>query len=532
MIGLKRTKRGDKILVIDTYTDVDSTVDIQDGFFDCIMIKAKNERSLANILNGASPILSYKCSYKPVFATVIDDKDRAINSLIDLYTNNYDTDKVYEIIDKIKRATRKYHIKREIERPKSPNQLFSNICRYLLSRDTTVIEHRLVELSSSGYINPIVEHYHNMGMFHLSELFMFKDTMIENGIFRIRKFHMKQHLCPHCNHSHLLYSECCPKCGKSDLRIENVIHHFSCANVAPESSYNVGGVLVCPKCGKMLRHIGVDYDRPAVIYTCNVCSNSFTTPLTKATCTFCENTVDVIKLIPHDVVDLEITEEGIRALTHGSVVFSNFVNYNDNYLEYSIFENRIRRLLQENRVTDTYKVLIAKIWILNKDRSTQKIKDSIQSNLCQIFFNNKVSYNNNIFYVAHSLYDKEYDTQEVERTFRENVSAGIRKISNKIEQDEIVCCTCTQCEKKDGENYEEFFDDLKLVAALPDDFCQYSENPEENTEKPDLEKFTTADLRIDKDERRTRLYNRIIYLLVVIAGVVFAAALVTLAMFH
>ncbi len=120
----------------------------------------------------------------------------------------------------------------------------------------------------------------------------------------------------------------------------------------------------------------------------------------------------------------------------------------------------------------------------------------------------------------------------MERTFRENVSAGIRKISNKIEQDEIVCCTCTQCEKKDGENYEEFFDDLKLVAALPDDFCQYSENPEENTEKPDLEKFTTADLRIDKDERRTRLYNRIIYLLVVIAGVVFAAALVTLAMFH
>lgn len=33
MIGLKKTKRGDKVLVIDTHIDVDSCVDLQENFF-------------------------------------------------------------------------------------------------------------------------------------------------------------------------------------------------------------------------------------------------------------------------------------------------------------------------------------------------------------------------------------------------------------------------------------------------------------------------------------------------------------------
>ena len=532
MIGLKKTKRGDKVLVIDTYIDIDSTVDIQENFFDCVMIKAKNIQNLSNILNGASPILSYKCSYKPIFASIIDNKERIIDNLIDLYTNDYDTEKAYDIIDDIKRATRKYKIKREIDRPKTPNQLFSNICRYMLSRDKTVIEHRLIEMSSNGYINPIFEHYHKMGLFHLSEMFMFKDTMVEYGAFRVRNFRMKQHLCPHCNHSHLLYTECCPKCEKSDLKMESVIHHFSCANVAPESSYNVGGMLVCPKCGKMLRHIGVDYDRPAVIYTCKTCGNSFTTPITKATCTNCENTMDVNKLIPHDVVDLEITEEGIRALTQGSVIFSNFVNYYDNYLEYPIFENRMRRQLQENHFAEKYKVLVAKIWILDKEKKTTKIKDSIQSDFCKIFFNHKVSYSNNIFYAATSLFNDEYDDEETEARFRNDISIGIRKVANEIGKDELVCYTCMERTKTNEDNYEDFFDELKLVAAVPDDFTPYSDLPVEKIEKPNMDVFNKVDLRVDKDEMRTRMYNRIIYLLVLVAGIVFVAALIVLAMFH
>ncbi len=519
MIGLKKTKRGDKVLVIDNYIDVDSCIDIQEDFFDCVMIKARTEQALSSILYGASPILSMKCSYKPIFVNkTIDDKPRIIDHLIDAYTNDYDSEKVYDIIDNVKRACLHYNIKREMARPTTPNHLFSNICRYLLSRNQRVITHELIEMSSTGYINPIFELFHAMGMFHLSEMFMFKETMLEYGALRIHKFHLKQHLCPHCNHSHLLYTECCPQCGKSDLKLQNIIHHFSCANVSPESSYNVGGMLICPKCHKMLRHIGVDYDRPAVIYSCNTCGNSFTTPETKAVCTNCEETSPVSRLIPHDVADTEITEEGVRALTEGSVIFSNFVNYYDNFMEYAIMISRVRRQLLANSLTTDYTVLIGKVWILDKERKTVKIKDSIQADLCKVFFSHKVSYNNNIFYVASSIFQEEADNQVITAQFRHDLSAGIRKIAHKIEPGESVCYTFMSQSKTHDDNYEDFFENMSYVAAVPDDFCDYSAKPVQQIEVPDLSLFRQEDAKGDKDERRIAFYKKVVALLVVTAG--------------
>ena len=334
MIGLRRNKRGDMVLTIDSFIDVDSTPDIQSDYFDCLYINTTSERAFHAIMFGASPILSYKCSYKPLFAnTAVSGKEQMIDYIVDAYVSDMSNEKVYEIIDKIKKAKEKYGIKQEIARPTQPNQLFSNILRYLLSRDQRVLGHRLMEKSSLGYINPIFEHYHSMSLFHLAEMFTFKDSMVECGALRKSHYLIKEHLCPKCNHSHLLYTECCPNCGSSNLKIQNIIHHFSCANVAPESAYNVGGMLICPKCHKKLRHIGVDYDRPAVIYSCNDCENSFTTPLTKATCCYCQSTYPVNALVPRDVVDYEITEEGIRMLTKTGLMFSNMSNTYDNYMD-------------------------------------------------------------------------------------------------------------------------------------------------------------------------------------------------------
>ena len=32
-----------------------------------------------------------------------------------------------------------------------------------------------------------------------------------------------------------------------------------------------GGDLVCPKCNRQLRHIGVDYEKPSKLFTCFNC---------------------------------------------------------------------------------------------------------------------------------------------------------------------------------------------------------------------------------------------------------------------
>lgn len=84
MIGLRRNKRGDMVLTIDSYIDIDSTPDIQPDYFDCIYINTKSEHAFHDILFGASPILSWKCSYKPIFVnTAVSGKEQIIDYIVD-----------------------------------------------------------------------------------------------------------------------------------------------------------------------------------------------------------------------------------------------------------------------------------------------------------------------------------------------------------------------------------------------------------------------------------------------------------------
>lgn len=535
MIGLRRNKRGDMVLTIDSYIDIDSTPDIQPDYFDCIYINTKSERAFHAILFGASPILSWKCSYKPIFVnTALSGKEQIIDYIVDAYVSDMNNEKVYEIIDKIKLARQKFGVKSETSRPTQPNQLFANILRYLLSRDQRIMGHRLLEKSSLGYINPIFEHYHSMGLFHLYEMFRFIDTMVEFGSLRIHRFLLKEHLCPKCNHSHLLYTECCPKCGSSNLKIQNIIHHFSCANVSPESSYNVGGMLICPKCHKKLRHIGVDYDRPAVVYTCNDCENSFISPITKSTCCYCQSTYPVNALVPRDVEDFEITEEGIRALTSGNIMFNSMVNIYDNFMEYYLLINRLRRQLMETYRKDELSVMVGKIWIIDENKDTVKIKESIQGKLCRIFSNHKVSYNNNIFYVSSTLYEHEETVEEAQQKLSKEMSVAIRKVANSIEPDEIICSMLETKAKTIANNYDEFFNKLQYVDMTPDDYCRYSEEPlmkeEEKLVQPQEELLDTEpkEDENDKIQKRIVLYKKLVAILVTIAGILIIMALLAL----
>ena len=535
MIGLRRNKRGDMVLTIDSYIDIDSTPDIQPDYFDCIYINTKSERAFHAILFGASPILSWKCSYKPIFVnTALSGKGQIIDYIVDAYVSDMNNEKVYEIIDKIKLARQKFGVKSETSRPTQPNQIFANILKYLLSRDQRIMGHRLLEKSSLGYINPIFEHYHSMSLFHLNEMFMFIDTMVEFGALRIHRFLLKEHLCPKCNHSHLLYTECCPKCGSSNLKIQNIIHHFSCANVSPESSYNVGGMLICPKCHKKLRHIGVDYDRPAVVYTCNDCENPFTSPITKATCCYCESTFPVNALVPRDVEDYEITEEGIRTLTSGNIMFSNMVNIYDNFMEYYLLMNRLRRQLMETYRKDELSVMVGKIWIIDDNKDTVKIKESIQGKLCRIFSNHKVSYNNNIFYISSTIYEQGETVEEAQQKLSKEMSVAIRKVANSIEPDEIICSMLETKTKTIANNYDEFFNKLQYVDMTPDDYCRYSEEPlmkeEEKEVQPQEELLDTEpkEDENDKIQKRIVLYKKLVAILVTIAGILIIMALLAL----
>ena len=118
------------VLTIDSYIDIDSTPDIQPDYFDCIYINTKSEHAFHDILFGASPILSWKCSYKPIFVnTAVSGKEQIIDYIVDAYVSDMNNEKVYEIIDRIKMARQKFGVKSETSHPTQPNQLFANILR-------------------------------------------------------------------------------------------------------------------------------------------------------------------------------------------------------------------------------------------------------------------------------------------------------------------------------------------------------------------------------------------------------------------
>ena len=528
MIGITTNKRGVKVLTINTYIDIDSNVDILPEYFDCIFIKASTPQVAQNVLIGASPILSYKCSYKPVLMSkVLRGKMGLVDYLVDGYTDDISSEDVMDAVDRIAANRAKYHIKSEVTRPVSPNSLFANILRYYLSRDKRIVDLELLEKSSLGYINPIFERYHSLGLFHLREMFVFEETMLEYGALRVHKFVAKEHLCPKCNHSHLIYTECCPKCGSSDLKIENIIHHFRCANVSPESTYNRGGMLICPKCHRQLRHIGVDYDRPATIYTCKTCDNTFASPITKATCCYCESTNEVQNLIPHNILLFEITAEGIRALTEGGVNFSQFVNVYDNYMEYANFINRIKRQITEIYVNEPLCLMIGKLWILDKHHETIRIPDSIQGHFCRQMPNRKVTYNNNIFYAGNLVVGEDAPEEELEE-FRNELSRVIRRVCYDLEKGQQLCFMVDTINSGEMTTLEEFLHILEFIAADPDDSCSYAVTPDKPaTDDSDDDDNSFEEKESEEDlieERRMRRHKRLMGILIGLSTLLIAIA--------
>lgn len=530
MIGLHTNKRGTRVLTATTYVDVDASVDILPDLFDCIYIKADTPQTAANILLGCSPVLSYKCSYKPLLmCKAMKGKMRLATDLIDEFTDDIDSEAALDAIDRVNAARAEYGIRSETARPVTPNALFANILRFYLSRNRRVIELELLEKSSLGYINPLFEHYHSLGLFHLREMFVFEETMLEYGAFRVYKYLAKQHICPKCNHSHLIYTECCPRCGSSDLKTESIVHHFRCANVSPESAYNQGGMLICPKCHRQLRHIGVDYDRPASIYTCNTCSHAFSVPNTKATCCYCENTVDVQDLIPHDLVHYEITAEGIRALTRGGVNFSQFVNIYDNFIEYANFINRLRRQMTEVYAQGEATLLVGKLWLIGSDGRTTRIVASLQGKLCQQLPLYKVSYNNNVFYAGCLVVGDDADGASA-TAFRDALTHALEAVSSEIEEGQRIGYTVDKLPTTHMSQLDEFIHDLSLVTFTPDDYRDYDPNAEaeETHDMEPMEALAHTERRTERD--RMRKYRYAIRTLVVIALLLLAATLAMLAL--
>lgn len=218
--------------------------------------------------------------------------------------NEYDPSKNIREIERIKYNSNSFL---NTPLPKTPEQkLLTKLLRFLLSRNIG--------------LNPTPSRFSNIGYSYK----LLEDLSIEKNKLRLleilKKFTTENYLktslvdkvnaCYQCEGTYLNFSERCTKCHSMDIKSESLIHHFRCAYVGPEGDFKKDNNLCCPKCDKKLRHIGIDYDKPAEINICNNCTHTTQETNMLAKCVDCEKENELSQLTTHSIYSFQVTEKG------------------------------------------------------------------------------------------------------------------------------------------------------------------------------------------------------------------------------
>lgn len=200
------------------------------------------------------------------------------------------------------------------------------------------------------------------------------------------------HLCKSCSGNYLNFRECCPKCESIDIKAHDMVHHFVCAHVAPEKDFKVEDGLECPKCDKHLRHIGIDYDKPSTIYSCNTCNHEFQNAGMKALCLDCSTENEVDELLEKAVGSYMITQKGEQLLFQSkkNYISEGATSPNKGSLGLNLFKIIVGQEIQRIKTTNGNSVFVKiefqndELQLLNSDIKkalAQEIGDIIKSYL-------------------------------------------------------------------------------------------------------------------------------------------------------
>lgn len=318
-------RTGRRILTVTKYFDIDAAEELSAEDFDIVFIDMPyaSYNVIRILLARTSPLISKKCRLKPRFLTAFNRNDFGrLSPLIDGFVQSAVDNEVAVRSEEIFQMLTDLGIQAGHGVVRSEKDFFIGLSQYCLSRGLTNFTASTIQslcrgLSSvyAAYVdihetvgcgnNPDDRNIRNMVQW-----------LLEADYVEPVKFVERIHLCPMCQSSVLLFSECCHKCHSSNIREEEMIHHFRCANIAPESEYLYDGELRCPKCKHFLRHIGVDYDRPARVQTCNECGATQMHSEMKVLCAVCGHATQPHLLTPYDIREYAFTQEGIRFICH------------------------------------------------------------------------------------------------------------------------------------------------------------------------------------------------------------------------
>lgn len=208
------------------------------------------------------------------------------------------------------------------------------LLRYLLSRGLEKLEPERDFHSRIGYFFPIAETILQTKDFDECDTAL---RALENRGFLRSEFADTIHICSFCGHFHLNFREVCSHCRNANLAEEINIHHFRCGYIGSETEFLSRGMR-CPKCRRQLKHIGVDYDQPAVSFRCLCCENTFGEPLVSCLCIKCGREFPVEKAIKQVVRRYFLTSEGKRYARNGPWEIPVLIKSEWGLLDFEIFE--------------------------------------------------------------------------------------------------------------------------------------------------------------------------------------------------
>lgn len=418
---IKVTPRGRNILIVRGLVLLDSIDAIKTEDFDAIYIEdyGQSHSELAYQLQSMSSISGMKSHLKPRFlAATLKSRVHQLKPLVDGFAATPDDEKMGERIEEICNRLALIDLF-DISEVKTNNYVyFLKLCKHAISRGQYTFTTSLEEAYAQGHTALFVAKQDSMISNMKAEFVRFNQTLRELGYAERKKFEDRIHVCPYCKGSHLYYMEACPKCDSSLLKEEPVLHHFRCANISPESSYAYDGELRCPKCHQMLRHIGVDYDRPANVYTCQECNHTFLHTRMKVYCASCKKTSRPSELLAQDIYSYEFTTEGLQALSSNDALLAVSKDIWAGYSRFDSFLSQIRLFSYSHDKNEV--VLINRFKVEGAEVNRENIMHFV-SDLQKRYHYHNLSYNYHYIFMAAKVQSSRMDTlkKEMEEEYGE-----------------------------------------------------------------------------------------------------------------
>lgn len=391
-----------KILVVNRLLNAQQTEDIEHEDFDAIYVNIvhRTYEETRLVMRWLSPTRVGKCFLKPRYGNLdLQNSMRNTTDLFDGFCDNPHDETFADFIEDVYRNIDRYEINRELTQDLSTtSRVLANLVKYDITRGNLYFTNYAIKGLSKGFSAHYLAMYDNQETLQFDERTKFAHKLEELGYAEKVRLVDRVHVCRECGDSHQLFVECCPKCSSSDIRQESMIHHFRCANVSTEATYLKNGMLVCPKCRRTLRHIGVDYDRPATVYSCT-CGNTFMHSSMKVICTNCLGSSSPEELVPIDVYEYKLTPAGIKAFATDEATFQ--IESTDIYSGRSTYENFCEAIKLFNNLAayDNNTLFVFRYhYVYEGDQEDAQVYD-VMRNIMMRNATMKLTSNNNNFYV-------------------------------------------------------------------------------------------------------------------------------------